>query len=59
MNALDAVVTRVVEVRYDKFGRWWVDVEYDRYGRLGGTSILCQTMIDALSVRIGCEFHVQ
>lgn len=58
MNVLDAIVTKVIGEPYEKFGRWWVDVEYDCYGQMDETSLMCQSQGDALSVNVGYEFHV-
>lgn len=60
MNLIDAVVTKVVGMKYDDYGsgkyRWWVYVEYEDIGGTGTTSIMCNSKDEAEKITIGYKF---
>ena len=52
MNTVDAVITRVLDVRpYRHF--WIVEVEVLSWGRYSSTTIICDTEKDARQVKPG------
>lgn len=52
MNAVDAVVTRVLDVRpYRDF--WIVEVEVSSWGGYSQTAVICNTEKDARQVKTG------
>lgn len=57
MNLLDAIVTEIIDYTpYFKYGKWWVDVEYDCYGRKSKTSLMFDTIEEVLEVKVGYKF---
>lgn len=52
MNTVDAVVTRVLDVRpYRDF--WIVEVDVSSWGRYSQTAVICNTEKDARQVKTG------
>ncbi|HGY5180437.1 hypothetical protein RQL81_09735 [Citrobacter braakii] len=52
MNTVDAVVTRVLDVRpYRDF--WLVEVEVSNWGGYSQTTVICNTEKDARQVKTG------
>ena len=44
MNLVDAVVTKVLSEPYLLYNKYWfVDVEYNSYGVISKTNIMCST----------------
>lgn len=58
MNMLDAIVTKVLSAPYLLYGRWWVDVEYNCYGKTSETNIMCYSAYEATNVKVGFIFQV-
>lgn len=56
MNLIDAVVTEVLSLPYQKYDYWWVDVNYKSYGVPGKTALMFKTISDAEKVQVGYEF---
>lgn len=59
MNLVDAVVTKALSepyLLYDKY--WFVDVEYNSYGRTSKTNIMCSTEESAKAIKVGHTFQV-
>ncbi|EIK96105.1 hypothetical protein PMM47T1_14135 [Pseudomonas sp. M47T1] len=57
MNLVDCYVTRILGEPYRKFGAWWVDVEYDSWGRISSTQLMFRTKEAALAVTAGHVFQ--
>lgn len=57
MNLIDAVVTQVLSKPYFKYNYWFVDVEYNSYGRTSKTSIMRSTEEAAKAVKVGHTFQ--
>ena len=59
MNLVDAVVTKVLSVPYLLYNKYWfVDVEYNSYGRTSKTEVMCSTGEAAKAVKVGHTFQV-
>lgn len=58
MNLIDAVVTQVLSKPYFKYNYWLVDVEYNGYGVISKTNIMCSTEEAAKAVKVGHTFQV-
>lgn len=56
MNLLDAKVTRVLGEPEYNYGKWWVKVAYDCWGREGETKLMFDTETEARNVKVGHEF---
>lgn len=56
MNLLEAYVTKVLSEPYENYGKWWVDVEYNCWGSISKSEVMCQTEQEALTVAVGYEF---
>ena len=56
MNLLDAHVTKVVSEPKLKYGKWFVSVEADCYGRPMTTELMFETEEQARQVEVGHEF---
>lgn len=58
MNLIDAVVTQVLSKPYFKYNYWFVDVEYNSYGVISKTNIMCSTEETAKAIKAGHTFQV-
>lgn len=58
MNLVDAVVTKVLSEPYLLFNKYWVDVEYNCYGVISKTNIMCSTEETAKAIKAGYTFKV-
>lgn len=58
MNLIDAVVTQVLNKPYFKYNYWFVDVEYNSYGRTSKTNVMCSTEEAAKAIKVGYTFQV-
>lgn len=59
MNLIDAQVTKVLSKPYQmSFSKdvWFVDVEYNGYGRLSETELMVSTEEDANAIVVGHKF---
>lgn len=56
MNLLDCFVTKVLCKPYQKFDKWWVDVEYECYGKIDYSYIMFESEEKALEVKEGFIF---
>lgn len=59
MNLVDAVVVEVVGEPREAYGRWWVDVRYDSYGRFSDNTLplMFDTYEEARLVEKGYKFE--
>ena len=58
MNLINAVVTQVLSKPYFKYNCWFVDVEYNGYGVISKTNIMCSTEETARAIKVGHTFQV-
>ena len=59
MNLVDAVVTKVLSEPYLLYNKYWfVDVEYNSYGRTSKTEVMCSTEEVAKAIKVGHTFQV-
>lgn len=58
MNLIDAVVTQVLSKPYFKYNYWFVDVEYNGYGVISKTNIMCSTEETAKAIKVRYTFQV-
>ena len=58
MNLINAVVTQVLSKPYFKYNYWFVDVEYNGYGVISKTNIMCSTEETAKAIKAGYTFQV-
>jgi hypothetical protein len=58
MNLVDAVVTKVLSKPYFNYNYWFVDVEYNSYGVISKTNIMCSTEETAKAIKAGYTFQV-
>ena len=58
MNIVDAVVTKVLSEPHLLFNKYWVDVEYNGYGVISKTNIMCSTEEAAKAIKVGYTFQV-
>ncbi|ULG01510.1 hypothetical protein phiA019_0165 [Aeromonas phage phiA019] len=58
MNLVDAVVTKVLSKPHFKYNYWFVDVEYNSYGRTSKTNVMCSNKESAKAVKVGYTFKV-
>lgn len=58
MNLIDAVVTQVLSKPYFKYNYWFVDVEYNSYGVISKTKVMCSTEESEKEVKVGHTFQV-
>ena len=59
MNLVDCFVTKVKSAPYqiDPPKYWFVDVEYDCYGRMSETAVMVKTLEDAEKIDVGYVFQ--
>jgi hypothetical protein len=57
MNLLDATVLEVLGEPYEGYGKWWVKVRYECWGREGTCSVMRQTEDEARAVAPGFVFQ--
>ena len=58
MNLINAVVTQVLSKPYFKYNYWFVDVEYNGYGVISKTNIMCSTEESAKAIKVDHTFQV-
>lgn len=58
MNLVDASVVKILSEPFEKFGKWWVKVEYASWGANSTTDLMFATKSEAEKVTIGYEFQV-
>lgn len=56
MNLVDGFVTKVLSEPYEKYGKWWLDVEYVSWGNPGEYTLMFDKKGDALNVEKGYKF---
>ncbi|WP_198379085.1 hypothetical protein [Burkholderia ubonensis] len=56
MNQIDCVVTVVKTQPYTEYGKWWVGVQYESWGRTSETVLMCDTREDADRIGPGHKF---
>lgn len=56
MNLIDCSVTKVVGDPYQAYGKWWVKVIADAYGRPMETSLYFATEEEAKAITVGYKF---
>jgi len=56
MNLINCYVTEVLKEPYEKFGKWWLIVMYDGYGKIDVTHLMFDSKEDAQKVTVGYEF---
>lgn len=56
MNSVDGFVTKVLSAPYEKYGKWWVKVEYDSWGVTSKTELMFNSKVEALLVDKGYKF---
>ena len=56
MNLLDACVTKILGPVYTQYGKYWVKVEADCWGRPTQTSLMFETEEEARCVGIGYHY---
>jgi len=56
MNLIDCYVTKILGEPYRKFGAWWVDAEYEAYGRTCKTQLMFRTEEAARAAKVGHHF---
>ena len=58
MNLINAVVTQVLSKPYFKYNYWFVDVEYNGYGVISKTKIMCLSEEAAKAIEVDYIFQV-
>ncbi|MCU9528797.1 hypothetical protein [Pseudomonas mosselii] len=56
MNLIDCYVTKILGEPYRKFGAWWVDVEYNAYGKTSKPQLMARTEEGARRFQVGHHF---
>ena len=56
MNLLEGTVTEVLSEPLFKWNKWWVEVEYNCYGRFSKTELMFSTEEKAKEVKVGFTF---
>lgn len=56
MNLLEGYVTEITGPVYMQYGKYWVPVSYDCWGRVSQTNLMFSTEEEALAVKVGHEF---
>lgn len=56
MNLVDCYVTEILGEPVLKYGRWFLPVKADSYGRESETELMFDTEAEARSVKIGHHF---
>lgn len=56
MNLVEATVIEIVGEPYEKYGKWWVNVVGDCYGRKTESFLMFETEEDARSLKVGTVF---
>lgn len=56
MNQVDCYVTKILSEPFEKYGRWWVKVEYESWGRPGTTELMFDSAAEAKAVAEGLQF---
>lgn len=57
MNLIDATVTKVLSGVYKNYNKFWVKVERDDIGGKSETTLMFDTLGDALAVKVGYKFQ--
>jgi len=58
MNLCDAYTTKILSTPYQKYGKWWLDVEINCYGRISNTTIMQNTKEEIDKISIGYKVLV-
>lgn len=53
MNLIDAVVVQILSKPYEQFGKWWVDVEVESYGRITTSQVMFHKEHEAKQMKVG------
>lgn len=56
MNLVECYVIKVKSKPFESYGKWWVEVDYDCYGRVSNTQIMFDTEEEAKDVKKGFKF---
>lgn len=56
MNLLDSTVTMVLSKPYEQYGKWWVDVKYDCWGRESKSKLMFDSLEEAAKMKPGYKF---
>jgi hypothetical protein len=56
MNLVDAYVTEILDQPYEMYGKWWLEVVADIYGREGESKLMFNTREEAENVIVGHHF---
>lgn len=56
MNLIDCTVVKILGEPKEKYGKFWVSVEYEAYGRTSVTEIMCENYHEAEMITIGSQF---
>lgn len=56
MNLLECYVTEVLSNPYEKYSKWWVDVNYECWGLDGSTNLMFDSEQEAEKVKKGYKF---
>lgn len=57
MNLLECTVIEVLQPPYEMYGRWWVKVKFECYGKIDEFDLMCEDREQAGDVIIGYEFY--
>lgn len=57
MNLIDLVVLQVLGEPQKKYGKWFVEVKCEAYGRVSFSEIMCDTYEQAKAVKRGHIFQ--
>ena len=58
MNLLEAEIVMVKSLPYYKYDKWWVDVDYNCYGKVSKTSVMRETEEEANRISVGTKIIV-
>lgn len=56
MNLLDCTVTEILGTPYQEYGKWWIRVRYDCYGRESETNLMMDTEDGINNIKLGFTF---
>ncbi len=56
MNLIDFYVEEIISDPYLEFGKWWIKVKANGYGRVSEMTLMFDTREECLDVKIGYKF---
>ena len=58
MNKLNAIILKILSNPYFSYNKWWVDVQYDCWGKLDSTKLPFDSKEEAEALGVNTEILI-